>query len=112
VTGSLADIALLSLVNGHGSAATAAWGAVNQVMAYVQFPAMSIAIAASVFAAQAIGANQAEEVGHLTQVGLAMNLVLTGMLAVLIAWLAPLAVARLTGHVTRRSSTSARVATA
>jgi putative MATE family efflux protein len=93
VTGSLADIALLSLVNSHGSTAIAAWGAVNQVMAYVQFPAISMAITASVFSAQAIGANQPDQVDHVTHVGLAMNMVLTGMLAVLIALFAPLAVA-------------------
>ena len=89
VASSLADIALLSLVNTHGSQATAAWGAVSQVMTYVQFPAMSIAIAASVFAAQAIGAGELEEVGHATRVGLGLNLLLTGGLAVLVALAAP-----------------------
>nr|WP_283254379.1 MATE family efflux transporter [Ramlibacter paludis] len=93
ITSSLADVALLSLVNQHGSNATAAWGAVSQVMTYVMFPAMSIAIASSVFAAQAIGANQMHEVGHVTRVGLWMNLLLTGSLAVLVALLAPWAAA-------------------
>jgi putative MATE family efflux protein len=85
--GSLADIALLSLVNAHGVHATAAWGAVNQVMAYVQFPAISISIAASVFAAQAIGAGRIEQLGHVTRIGLTMNLVLTGGLALAAALL-------------------------
>jgi putative MATE family efflux protein len=96
VTSSLADVLLLSLVNTYGSQATASWGAVNQVMAYVQFPAMSIAIAASVFAAQAIGAGQLHEVEHVTRVGLWMNLLLTGSLAVFAALAAPLAVALFT----------------
>lgn len=91
VTGSLADLALLSLVHRHGSGATAAWGAVNQVMAYVQFPAMSIAMAATVFTAQAIGAKQWHEVDHVTRVGLAMNLSLTAGVAALVALAAPLA---------------------
>jgi len=99
VTGSLADIGLLSLVNAHGSQATAAWGAVHQVTAYVQFPAMSIAIAASVFTAQAIGAGALEQVRQVTRVGLALNLVLTGSLAVLFAVLAPRAVAAFTSDV-------------
>ena len=90
VTSSVADIALLSLVNRHGSQATAAWGAVNQVMAYVQFPAMSIAVAASVFAAQAIGSGALPEVAHATRVGLWLNLLLTGALAIIAALLAPL----------------------
>jgi Na+-driven multidrug efflux pump len=46
-----------------------------------------------VFAAQAIGAGQLEEVRHVTRVGLWMNLLLTGTLAVLVALLAPWAVA-------------------
>ena len=93
VTGSLADLALLSLVHRHGSDATAAWGAVNQVMAYVQFPAMSIAMAATVFTAQAIGAKQWHEVDHVTRVGLGLNLVLTAGVAALVALAAPWAAA-------------------
>ena len=89
ITGSLADLALVSIVNTHGSQATAAWGAVSQVMAYVQFPAMSISITASVLAAQAIGAGRLEQVAAVTRVGLAMNVALTGGLAVLVALLAP-----------------------
>ncbi len=58
-------------------------------MAYVQFPAMSISITASVLAAQAIGGGRLEQVDAVTRVGLAMNIVLTGGLAVLAALLAP-----------------------
>lgn len=93
VTSSIADVLLLSIVNTHGPGPTAAWGAVNQVMAYVQFPAMSIAIAASVFTAQAIGSAQLHEVDHVTRVGLGLNMVLTGGIAVLVAIAAPLAAA-------------------
>ena len=82
ITGSVADLALLRLVNGYGSHATAAWGAVSQVMAYVQFPAISIAIAASVLAAQAIGAGRLQQVDAVTRVGLGMNIAVTGGLAV------------------------------
>jgi putative MATE family efflux protein len=84
ITGSLADLALLRLVNGYGSHATAAWGAVSQVMAYVQFPAISIAIAASVLAAQAIGAGRLHQIDQVTRIGLAMNIALTGALALLV----------------------------
>lgn len=92
VTGSLADLGLLSLVNAHGASAVAAWGAVQQVTAYVQFPAMSIAIAGSVFAAHAIGAGRAEQVHEVTRVGLALNALLTGSLAVLVVLFARQAV--------------------
>ncbi|AYQ29403.1 MULTISPECIES: MATE family efflux transporter [unclassified Polaromonas] len=80
---SLAEIALLSLVNGYGSSATAAYGAVNQVVAYVQFPAISIAITASVLGAQAIGAGRTDKLGAITRTGLQMNLALTGVLVLL-----------------------------
>lgn len=79
----LAEIALLSLVNSYGSEATAAYGAVNQVVAYVQFPAISIAITASILGAQAIGAGHTSQLGAIARTGLLMNLVLTGSLVVL-----------------------------
>jgi Na+-driven multidrug efflux pump len=52
---------------------------------------MSIAIAASVFAAQAIGAGRLEEVDHVTKVGLWMNAGLTGGAAASVALLSPFA---------------------
>ncbi len=91
ITGSLADVGLMSLVNQHGASAVAAWGAAAQVTSYVQFPAMSIAIASSVFAAQAIGAGHGEQAHQVTRVGLKLNLALTGGLALVVVMLAPLA---------------------
>ena len=81
-----AELALLSFVNAYGSEATAAYGAVNQVVAYVQFPAISIAITASILGAQAIGAGRVDRLGAITRTALQMNLVLTGAL-VLIGYL-------------------------
>jgi putative MATE family efflux protein len=80
VTMALAEMVLLGLVNQYGSDATAAYGAFNQVMAYVQFPAMSIAITVSVLGAQAIGAGHVDRLGGITRTGLLYNLVLTGSL--------------------------------
>ncbi|XAH26233.1 MATE family efflux transporter [Xylophilus sp. GW821-FHT01B05] len=80
---SLAEIVLLALVNRFGSDATAAYGAVNQVVNYVQFPALSIAITASILGAQAIGAGRPERLGAIARTGLQLNLVLTGSLVVL-----------------------------
>jgi putative MATE family efflux protein len=80
VTMSLAEVALLSLVNGFGSAATASYGIGNQVLGYVQFPAMSIAIAASILGAQAIGAGHTERLGLITRTGIILNVVITGSL--------------------------------
>ncbi len=75
---SLAEMVLIGLVNGFGSDATAAYGAVNQVLGYVQFPALSIAISVSIFGAQAIGRGQAEQIGDIVRTGIEMNVVLTG----------------------------------
>ncbi len=83
---SISSLVLLSLVNAYGSEATAAYGAVNQVVAYVQFPAISIAITASILGAQAIGAGRQATLGAIARTGLFMNLVLTGGL-VLIGYL-------------------------
>jgi putative MATE family efflux protein len=80
---SLAEIALLKLVNGFGSDATAAYGAVNQVVNYVQFPALSIAITASILGAQAIGAGKSERLGAILRTGFQLTLVVTGGLVVL-----------------------------
>jgi putative MATE family efflux protein len=80
---SLAELVLLGLVNGFGSHATAAYGAVNQIISYVQFPAISIAISVSIFGAQAIGRGNPDQVGMIVRTGLEMNLVLTGGLVAL-----------------------------
>jgi len=68
------------LVNGFGSDATAAYGVGNQVLGYVQFPAMSIAIAASILGAQAIGSGHTEKLGAITRAGILINLAFTGSL--------------------------------
>ncbi|KKB86077.1 hypothetical protein VW29_04110 [Devosia limi DSM 17137] len=83
VISSVAGIVVVGLVNRFGSDATAAYGALGQVMSYVQFPAMSIGIAASIFAAQAIGAGQVGQLGAITRTALLLNLVITGALVAL-----------------------------
>ena len=80
---SLSELVILSLVNGHGSQATAAYGAVTQIVNYVQFPALSIAITASILAAQTIGAGRTERLGPILKTGLGLNAVLTGTLVLL-----------------------------
>ena len=83
ITMSVSEIAVLFLVNRYGSQATAAYGAVNLIVSYVQFPAISIAITASILGAQAIGAGKQRTLGKIAQTGIAMNLLLTGALALL-----------------------------
>jgi putative MATE family efflux protein len=86
IVSSLSIIVVVGIVNRFGSDATAAYGAVNQVLGYIQFPALSISIASSIFAAQAIGARRMDEVEHVTRTGLIMNVLITGSF-VLLAYL-------------------------
>jgi len=75
---SVSELVILALVNGHGSQATAAYGAVTQVVNYVQFPALSIAITASILAAQSIGGGHIDRLGPILRTGLWLNLAITG----------------------------------
>lgn len=83
VISSIAGIVVIGLVNRFGSQATAAYGALGQVMSYVQFPAMSIGIATSILGAQAIGGRRINELGAITRTALVLNLIITGGLVVL-----------------------------
>ena len=74
----VAELVLLGLANSHGSSATAAYGAINQILAYVQFPAMSIGIAASILGAQAIGAGRTSQLWAITRTALILNFIITG----------------------------------
>jgi Na+-driven multidrug efflux pump len=53
------------------------------VVNYVQFPALSIAITASILGAQSIGAGRAHVLGAIARTGLKLNLVITGSLVVI-----------------------------
>jgi len=77
---SLAEVAVLAFVNRFGSSATAAYGAVNQVVSYVQFPAISISIAASIFGAQCIGARREDKLASVVHSGIGLSYVVGGVL--------------------------------
>ena len=83
MTTSIAGLVIVGLVNRYGADATAAYGAVNQVLNYIQFPALSISIAASIFAAQAIGAGKSELLNKVTRTALGINIAITGALVTL-----------------------------
>ena len=87
----LAEIVLLGLVNRHGSDATAAYGAATQVLSWVQFPAMSLGIAAAIFSAHAVGAGRRERLPAIVGTGLRLNAVVTTLFVVAAHGLAPFA---------------------
>ena len=76
---SLAELAVISFVNRFGSHATAAYGAVNQIVSYVQFPAISIGIAASIFGAQSIGARREDLLRRVVHSAVGINYALGGV---------------------------------
>lgn len=80
---SLAELAVITFVNHFGSSATAAYGAVNQIVGYVQFPAISIGISASIFGAQCIGARREDKLGSVIRSAVALNYVIGGVLIAL-----------------------------
>ncbi|MBE3575116.1 MAG: MATE family efflux transporter [Firmicutes bacterium] len=80
ITVSLSEVAVVTLVNGFGSDATAAYGAYYQVANYVQMPAVSIGIAASVFGAQAIGAGRTGQLRDVMRAAVTLNYVIGGVL--------------------------------
>ncbi len=84
---STSALAMIGLVNRHGTATTAAYGAANQLWTYVQMPAMAVGAAVSAMAAQNIGAGAWERVDRITRVGILTNLALTGGLVALLTLL-------------------------
>ncbi|ACV62044.1 MATE efflux family protein [Desulfofarcimen acetoxidans DSM 771] len=81
---SLSEIAVIAFVNRFGSDATAAYGAVNQVVSYVQMPAVSLAIAVSIFASQSIGAGLFDRLKDVIKAGLVLNYIIGGTLIILV----------------------------
>ena len=81
---SLSEIAVLAFVNHFGTTALAAYGAVNQIVSYVQFPAISIGIAASIFGAQSIGAGRTERIPTIVRSAVILNYVVEGALVAIV----------------------------
>jgi putative MATE family efflux protein len=82
ILSSLAAIAVLTFVNRFGAHAAAAYGAVNRIVSYVQFSALSISAAASIFTAQCIGARRPEMLGRVVRSALGLSYLITGTLIV------------------------------
>jgi putative MATE family efflux protein len=70
---SLSEVAVVLLVNQHGEQATAAYGAVIQVLNFVQMPMLSLGMAAGVFAAQFVGAQASHRLQSLLRHSLGLN---------------------------------------
>ncbi len=77
---SAAMIAMMTMVNQHGTDTTAAYGAALQLWTYVQMPAMAIGAACSSMAAQNVGAARWDRVNAVAMRGVGFNFLLTGAL--------------------------------
>ncbi|MGG3448518.1 MATE family efflux transporter [Domibacillus aminovorans] len=80
----MSEVAVITFVNDYGSNATAAYGIVNQLVSYIQIPAMSISIAISVFVAQAIGSGKTSTIQNITKLGIKLNYLLGGGLILVV----------------------------
>ncbi|WP_329853777.1 MATE family efflux transporter [Stenotrophomonas pavanii] len=85
----IAEIVLLAWINRYGYTATAAYGAVNQLMSWVQLPAMSLGITATILAAHAVGAGRTARLPAIARTGVLLGLATLGMVVVLVVMLAP-----------------------
>ena len=77
---SLAMIAMISMINRHGTDTTAAYGAALQLWTYIQMPAMAIGAACSSMAAQNVGAHHWDRVNATARTGILFNFLMTGAL--------------------------------
>jgi len=80
---SFSAIVMIGMINAIGTAATAAYGAINQIWTYIQMPAIAIGMAVSAMAAQNIGAKRWDRLSEITRAGIIINLCLTGSLVLL-----------------------------
>ncbi len=80
---SLSVIAIVSFVNRFGEQAAASFGAVSQVISYVQMPAVSLGMATGIFGSQLIGGGQTERLRELMRSAVRINYWLGGTLVVI-----------------------------
>lgn len=76
-------LVMMGFVNRYGTATIAAYGAANQLWAYVQMPAIAIGMAISGMAAQNIGVGAWDRVDRIAYIGFAINAAATGLLVLL-----------------------------
>lgn len=79
-----AGLVMVGLVNREGLVTAAAYGATLQLWNYIQMPALAVGAAVSSMVAQNIGANRWDRVTGVTNSGIAINLVMTGVLIALL----------------------------
>jgi putative MATE family efflux protein len=83
---SLSEVAVITFVNRFGTHATAAYGAVTQVINYVQMPAISLGIAAGIFGAQLIGAGRQDQLRKLVRSAVTLNYIIGIVLSGVVLW--------------------------
>jgi putative MATE family efflux protein len=77
-------VVMIGLVNREGVDTTAAFGVMNQLWSYVQMPAVAVGGAVSAMVAQNIGAGKWDRVGKIVWAGVAINVLMTGVLVLAI----------------------------
>jgi MATE family, multidrug efflux pump len=86
---SLSEVAVVCFVNAFGSSATAAYGAINQVVGYVLAPLQGVTVAATVFGAQAVGAGELGRLGAVTRTAILFTVLIGAALVAVVHLFAP-----------------------
>jgi Na+-driven multidrug efflux pump len=81
---SIAGMAMMGLVNRHGTPTVAAYGAANQLWTYIMMPAMAVGAAVSAMAAQNIGADRWDRIPAIARAGIVNVLVITGTMVLIL----------------------------
>lgn len=82
---------ILSLVNAHGEAVVAGFGAAQRLDSIILLPAVALGMAVNAMAAQNIGAGSWARVAQITRAGILLNLgVMVAIASVLLVWAEPL----------------------
>ena len=76
------SLVMLAFVNGEGTNTLAGYGAINQIWTYIQMPAIAIGMAVSTMAAQNIGAGRWDRVDQVANIGMLINVCMTGALVI------------------------------
>jgi putative MATE family efflux protein len=91
---SVGMVVMISLVNGYGAVAAAAFGAAMRIDQFAFLPAMTISMAVATLTGQNLGAGKIDRVGRIFRWGLVLSCALTSV-ATALAILAPTTILRL-----------------
>lgn len=86
----ISELVLVTLVGRHGTTALAAYGAVNQIFFWIQFPIISIGAVTAILASQLIGAGERQFVPRVVRIAIALDVGIIAPAVLLLYLLSPI----------------------